>query len=49
MPLEELETTLEPLLQAWKAEGRPRSSLGDFVALAGETKIRTLVGARLEP
>jgi sulfite reductase (ferredoxin) len=45
MPLEDLESTLEPLLRAWKEEGRPRSSLGDFVALAGEERIRTMVGA----
>ena len=46
MPLEELEATLEPLLVAWKEEGKPRSSLGDYVALAGEEKISTLVGSR---
>jgi sulfite reductase (ferredoxin) len=49
MPLQQLEGTLEPLLRAWKEEGRPRSSLGDYVHLAGEEKIRTLVGASPAP
>jgi sulfite reductase (ferredoxin) len=49
MPLEALETTLEPLLKAWKEEGKPRSSLGDFIHLAGAEKIRTLVGAAPGP
>lgn len=49
MPLQDLETTLEPLLLAWKEEGKPRSSLGDFLALVGEEKIRTLVGNPSRP
>ena len=47
MPLDELESHLGPLLQAWKRDGRPRSSLGDFIALAGIEKVSKLVGAEL--
>ena len=47
MPLDELESRLGPLFQAWKRDGRPRSSLGDYIALAGIEKVSKLVGAEL--
>ncbi len=42
MPLSELETTLEPLLLAWKAEGGSRS-FGDFVGRIGAERVRALL------
>ncbi|MEB3265040.1 MAG: sulfite reductase, ferredoxin dependent [Cyanobacteriota bacterium] len=42
MPLDALETTLEPLLRAWKEEGG-RRSFGDFVGRCGEQRIRDLL------
>jgi len=44
MPLEQLETTLEPLLQGWKAAGG-RRSFGDYVAKLGRDQVRALIGA----
>ena len=44
MPLAGLETTLEPLLQAWHAAGG-RRSFGDFVVRSGRDKVLTLLGA----
>jgi sulfite reductase (ferredoxin) len=43
MPLEDLETTLEPLLSAWKAKGG-RRSFGDFVDRAGDERVQELLG-----
>ncbi|MCS5690543.1 sulfite reductase, ferredoxin dependent [Cyanobium sp. FGCU-6] len=43
MPLESLESTLEPLLLAWKHEGGVRSSFGDFVAGLKEDCLRALL------
>ena len=42
MPLESLERTLEPLLQAWKAAGG-RRSLGSFVANSGRETVEHLL------
>ena len=39
MPLEDLETTLEPLLKAWQSTGC-RRSLGDFVAKSGRDTVQ---------
>jgi sulfite reductase (ferredoxin) len=39
MPLEDLETTLEPLLKAWQSTGG-RRSLGDFVAKSGRDTVQ---------
>ena len=44
MALDDLETTLEPLLLAWKRQGG-RRSFGDFVVEAGPSRIRELLGA----
>jgi sulfite reductase (ferredoxin) len=44
MPLESLESTLEPLLLAWKQHGGVRSSFGDYVARLPENELRTLLG-----
>jgi sulfite reductase (ferredoxin) len=43
MPLAELESTLEPLLLAWKQEGGVRSSFGDFVAGLNDDRVRALL------
>jgi len=43
LPLQDLESTLEPLLAAWKAEGG-RRSFGDFVDRAGDERVRELLG-----
>ena len=44
MPLDALETTLEPLLQAWKQAGG-RRSLGAFIAAAGRQQVSTLLAS----
>jgi sulfite reductase (ferredoxin) len=44
MPLDQLEATLEPLLQAWKG-GPVRKSLGDFVAAHGRDGVTALLGS----
>lgn len=44
MPLEQLETTLEPLLRAWQEAGG-RRSLGDFVVKSGRPAIEALLCA----
>jgi sulfite reductase (ferredoxin) len=44
MALDDLETTLEPLLLAWKQTGG-RRSLGDFVAQSEPSRIQALLGA----
>ena len=43
MPLAEMESTLEPLLLAWKQEGGVRSSFGDFVAGLNDDRVRALL------
>ena len=43
LPLERLEATLEPLLRAWKQEGSPRSSFGDFVNGLDDSRLRELL------
>ena len=43
MPLADLETTLEPLLLAWKEKGKPRSSFGNFVEQLGPDQVRELL------
>jgi sulfite reductase (ferredoxin) len=43
MPLDQLETTLRPLLGAWKNEGSVRSSFGDFVHRLGEERVQALL------
>ena len=43
MPLADLETTLEPLLLAWKEKGKPRSSFGNFVEQLGQDQVRELL------
>jgi sulfite reductase (ferredoxin) len=45
MPLDQLETTLRPLLSAWKSEGSVRSSFGDFLHRLGEERVLALLGA----
>jgi sulfite reductase (ferredoxin) len=42
MPLEKLETTIEPLLQGWKAAGG-RRSFGDYVVKLGREKVESLL------
>jgi sulfite reductase (ferredoxin) len=42
VPLESLETVLEPLLLAWKEEGG-RRSFGDFVNRSGEERVQALL------
>jgi sulfite reductase (ferredoxin) len=42
MPLEALEATLEPLLQAWQSAGG-RRSLGDFVVKSGRDSVQQLL------
>ena len=44
MAIDDLETTLEPLLLAWKQTGG-RRSLGDFVAQSEPSRIQALLGA----
>ena len=44
MPLEKLETTLEPLLQGWKAAGG-RRSFGDYVAKLGREQVENLLAS----
>ena len=46
MPLADLETTLEPVLEAWQQESGPRTSLGDWIARVGDERIATLLGSR---
>jgi sulfite reductase (ferredoxin) len=43
MALADLETTLEPLLLAWKEKGKPRSSFGNFVEQLGPDQVRELL------
>ncbi len=43
MPLEDLETTLEPLLKAWRDEGSKRSRFGDFIAKIGTDRVHCLL------
>jgi sulfite reductase (ferredoxin) len=42
MPLEKLETTLEPLLLGWKAVGG-RRSFGDYIAKLGREQVQQLL------
>ena len=42
LPLEQLETTIEPLLRSWKAAGG-RRSLGDHVARLGRPQVEALL------
>jgi sulfite reductase (ferredoxin) len=44
MPLEDLETTLEPLLKAWQSAGG-RRSFGDFVVRSGRDTVQQLLEA----
>ncbi len=44
MPLEDLETTLEPLLKAWQSAGG-RCSFGDFVVKSGRDTVQKLLEA----
>jgi sulfite reductase (ferredoxin) len=44
MPLEDLETTLEPLLKAWQSTGG-RRSLGDFVVKSGRETVQQWLAA----
>ena len=44
MPLEQLETRLEPLLLGWKAAGG-RRSFGDYVARLGDDKVKELLAS----
>lgn len=44
MPLEALESTLEPLLQAWHAAGG-RRSFGDFVVKSGREQVSAMLAA----
>jgi sulfite reductase (ferredoxin) len=44
MPLDELESTIEPLLLGWKAAGG-RRSFGDYVAKLGHDQVKELLGA----
>jgi sulfite reductase (ferredoxin) len=44
MPLEDLETTLEPLLKAWQSTGG-RRSLGDFVVKSGRDTVQQWLAA----
>ena len=44
MPLEDLETTLEPLLKAWQTTGG-RRSLGDFVVKSGRDTVQQWLAA----
>jgi len=42
MPLDALEATLEPLLQAWRQTGM-RRSFGDFVVSSGRDEVQRLL------
>jgi sulfite reductase (ferredoxin) len=44
MPLDQLETTIEPLLQGWKAAGG-RRSFGDYVARLGRDQVKELLSS----
>jgi sulfite reductase (ferredoxin) len=44
MPLEQLESTIEPLLLGWKAAGG-RRSFGDYVAKLGREQVKQLIGS----
>ena len=44
MPLEKLESTIEPLLLGWKAVGG-RRSFGDYVAKLGREQVQELLGS----
>jgi sulfite reductase (ferredoxin) len=44
MPLEDLESTLEPLLVAWRDEGGKRRHFGDFIERIGVERVRQLLG-----
>ncbi|MFZ0407216.1 MAG: sulfite reductase, ferredoxin dependent [Cyanobium sp.] len=46
MPLEQLETTLEPLLSTWHQEAGPRTSLGDWINRVGDERVRDLLASR---
>ena len=46
MPLDKLESTIEPLLKAWKAAGG-RRSFGDYVAKLGRESVKELVNSAL--
>ena len=46
MPLEKLESTIEPLLKGWKAAGG-RRSFGDYVAKLGRESVQELVNSAL--
>ncbi|WP_216902904.1 sulfite reductase, ferredoxin dependent [Synechococcus sp. CCY 9618] len=43
MALEDLETTLEPLLTAWRDEGGQRSRFGDFIEKIGPERVARLL------
>ncbi|MEA5415126.1 sulfite reductase, ferredoxin dependent [Synechococcus sp. BA-132 BA5] len=43
MPLDKLESTLEPLLTAWRDEGGARSRFGDFVDKLGDGRVGELL------
>ena len=43
MPLEQLESTLEPLLNTWNQEAGPRTSLGDWINKAGDDRVKALL------
>jgi len=45
MPLDRLEATLEPLLNAWQRESGPRTSLGDWIHKVGDERVKDLLGA----
>ncbi|MEY3751269.1 MAG: sulfite reductase, ferredoxin dependent, partial [Cyanobacteriota bacterium] len=44
LPLEKLESTLEPLLQGWKAAGG-RRSFGDYVVKLGKERVQDLLAS----
>ena len=46
MPLDKLESTIEPLLKGWKAAGG-RRSFGDYVAKLGRESVKELVNSAL--
>lgn len=48
MPLEALEATLEPLLQAWHAAGG-RRSFGDFVVKRGREQVSAMLATAVAP
>ena len=43
MPLEQLESTLEPLLNTWNQEAGPRTSFGDWINKAGDDRVKALL------